>query len=371
LWEERVVVSPVPFRRVAALLVAGVLVAACAAASTPSPAPTAAPPAAASTAVSAAPKGELPKPELAAIRLGLSAGGEMSQFALVQANVLKIFDKYGLTSTVSSFEGEAKAVGALQAGQIDVGIAGPGSAMSSQISDVPLVILSANATFLTDDIVCSATVKTPADAKGKKLAVSSFGGTSHASALLGIKAMGLGAADMVVTVVGGEGARVAALKGGSIDCAVVDKARQSEMKGLGLNIVASIYNPPQPFGRSTVAVTKAFLAKNPNTVLVAVAAILEGQNMIWTDTPGTAQRFATWLQSKVETTTPLVTEFQAVGNRSMLWKDEIFTNGKKVLATVNPDIIDVDPAKAMDHSLLQKLLDIGFYDKINNPAKTP
>jgi ABC-type nitrate/sulfonate/bicarbonate transport system substrate-binding protein len=355
----------------AALAVSGVLVAACAAASTPSPAPTAAPTAAASTAATAAPKGELPKPELSAIRLGLSAGGEMSQFALVQASMAKVFEKYGISSTISSFEGEAKAVGALQAGQIEVGIAGPGSAMSSQLTDVPLVILSANATFLTDDIVCSATVKTPADAKGKKLAVSSFGGTSHASALLGIKAMGLGAADMVVTVVGGQAARIAALKGGSVDCAVVDKSIQADMKAAGLNIVASIYNPPQPFGRSTVAVTKAFLQKNPNTVLVAVAAILEGQNMIWTDTTGSAQRFATWLQSTVDKTTPLVTEFQAVGERSMMWKDEIFTNGKKVLATVNPDIIDVDPAKAMDHSILQKLLDIGFYDKINNPDRTP
>lgn len=362
--------SAIPVRRLAALAVCGVLAAACTAApSTPSPAPTARP--ATAAPATAAPKGELPKPELSAVRLGFSAAGEMSQFAGIQASMAKVFDKYGLSSTVSSFEGEAKAVGALQAGQIDVGIAGPGSALSSQLTDVPVIIIAANATFLTDDIVCSAAIKSAADAKGKKLAVSSFGGTSHASALLGIKAMGLGAADMTVTVIGGEGLRVAAVKGGSADCAVVDRVRQAEMKGLGFNIVASIYNPPQPFGRSTTAVTKAFLEKNPNTVLVALAAILEGQNMVWTDTTGTAQRFATHLQSTIDVTGPRVAEFQGVGNRSLLWKDEIFTNGKKVLAAVNPDIIDVDNAKAQDASLLKKLLDTGFYEKINNPSTTP
>ena len=67
-------------RRLAALVAIGSLVVACSGASTP--APTAAPPAASgSPAASAAAKGELPKPELTTLRLGTSAGTEMSQFA--------------------------------------------------------------------------------------------------------------------------------------------------------------------------------------------------------------------------------------------------------------------------------------------------
>jgi NitT/TauT family transport system substrate-binding protein len=363
--------SAVPARRFAALAVAGALVVGCTAASTPTPAATAGPTAAGTAGASVAAKGELPKPELSALRLGFSAAGEMSQFAGIQASMAKVFDKYGISSTVSSFEGEAKAVGALQAGQIDVGIAGPGSAMSSQLTDVPLIIISMNASFLTDDLVCTAAVKTAADVKGKKVAISTFGGTSHASALLSLKSINLAATDAQITQVGGQAARVAALKGGSVDCAVVDKSIQGDMIASGLNIVAKVYQPPQPFGRSSTAVTKAFLEKNPNTVLVALAAILEGQNMIWTDTPGTSQRFAQWLQTTVDKTTPLVTEFQAVGNRSLLWTDEVFVNGKKILASVNPDVITVDISKAQDKTLLQKLIDNGFYDKINNPARTP
>jgi NitT/TauT family transport system substrate-binding protein len=357
-----------PFR-FGALAIAGALVAACTAAATPSPAPTAAPTAGPTGAASpTAATGELPKPELTTLRLGFSAAGEMSQFAGIQANMLKIYDKYGITTTVNSFEGEAKAVAALQAGQIDVGIAGPGSAMSSWLTDVPLIIFALNAGFLTDDIVCGPNIKTPADVKGKKLAISTFGGTSHAAALLGLKAMGLTATEAQITQIGGQGTRIAAVVGGSADCAVVDKSVQSEMIKQGLNIVAKVYEPPQPFGRSSTAVTKSFMEKNPNTVLVAAAAILEGGNMIWEDPTGTAQRFAQWLQTDVARTTPIVQDYLGVGNRSLMWTDEVFTNGKKILATVNPDVIDVDITKPQDKSILKKLLDGGFYAKINNPA---
>ncbi len=106
-------------------------------------------------------------------------------------------------------------------------------------------------------------------------------------------------------------------------------------------------------------------------MLVAVAASLEGQNLIWTDVPGSAQRWAQWAQTDVATATPLVTEFQTVGNRSLNFKDEAFINAQKVIATVNPDIIDVKISDAYDRSFLQKLVDNGFYDKIGNPAKTP
>jgi ABC-type nitrate/sulfonate/bicarbonate transport system substrate-binding protein len=306
------------------------------------------------------------------LRLGFSAGGEMSQFAGNQASILKIFDKYGISTTVTGFEGDGRTVAAMQAGQIDVGFTGSGSALSSQLGDAPVVIIAISATILTDDLVCAPAVKAAADVKGKKIAISTFGGTSNASALLALKALNLSAADATITQVGGQAARIAAVKGGSADCAVVDKVQAPDMIAAGLNIVASIWKPPvQPFGRSGMSVTKKFAAANPNTTLVAVAAVLEAQNLIWTDSTGTAQRFATWLQTTPDKALPLVTDFQAVGNRSMMWKDEAFINSQKVIAAVNPDIIDVKVADAFDRQYLQKLLDTGFYAKINNPATTP
>jgi ABC-type nitrate/sulfonate/bicarbonate transport system substrate-binding protein len=350
------------------LSLVGALVTACTAAATPSAAPSAAPTAATSAGASAAPQGELPKPEVTSIKIGVSAASENSQFAATNAVMAKIFEKYGLTATVTGFEGEGKAVAALQAGQIDMGIASPASTMSSQLTDVPLEVIAVGAAFLTDDLICAPAIKTAADVKGKKVAISTFGGVSHASALLALKSLKLSASDAVITQVGGQTARVAAIKGGSVDCGVVDKSIESEMLAAGLNVVAKVYEPPQAFARSSTSVTRAFLQKNPNTVLVALAATLEGQNLFWTDTAGTIQRFAQWTQSDAAKVTPVIQDFLNVGNRSMMWTDEVFTNAQKVIVGVNPDIIDVDIQKAQDKTILKKLLDIGFYQKIGNPA---
>jgi ABC-type nitrate/sulfonate/bicarbonate transport system substrate-binding protein len=354
-----------------AILAIGGLVAACTAASTP--APTQAPTPAATTGASpSAATGELPKPEKASVKLGMAAGGEISTFAQIQASQLKLFEKYGLAVELVSFEGSAKAVGALQAGQVEIAITDFGSTLSSQLTDVKLVAVGSNATTLTDDLVCLSAIKGAADVKGKRVAVSTFGGVSHAAALLALKALNLGPTDAAITQVGGQGARIAALKGGSIECGIVDKNSSGPLVAEGMNIVASIWKPPtQPFGRSAMIVTKTFLAQNPNTVLVALAASLEGQNTIWTDTMGSATRWGQWAQIDATKALPFVTDFQAVGNRSMNFKDEAFTNAQKVIAAVNPDIIDVKITDAFDRSLLEKLVQIGFYSKINNPVTAP
>ena len=355
--------------RLGTLIIAGALLAACTAASTPQPTAAPAPTAGGSPASSpTAAAGELPKPELTTLRLGVSAASEMSQFAGTNAMMAGVFDKYGIKATVSGFEATAKAVAALQSGQIDIGIADTTSAMASQLGDVPFVVIGVAAAFLTDDLVCGASIKGPADVKGKKVAIGSFGSIAYASALLALRSMQLATTDVQITQVGGQTARVAAVKAGSVECAVVDKSIQNEMVAAGLNIVAKVYEPPQPYARSSTAVTEAFLEKNPNTVLVSLAAILEGQNLIWADTTGTAQRFAEWTQTDLAKATPVVQDFLTVGNRSMLWTDEFFVNAKKTVAAINPDVIDVDIQTAQDKSLITSLLDGGFYTKIGNPA---
>lgn len=360
------ITSTKPFR-LAALAAIAIVVGACSTSATPAPVATTAP-SAAPSASPTAPAGELPKPELANVKIGLSAGGEMSQFSGELAASQKIYEKYGLTAEVTVFEGDGKAVSALQAGQVDIAFTGTSSAISSQLTDAPYVILAVNAMVVTDDLVCQSAIKTKDDLKGKKIAISTFGGSSNASALLAVKSLDMKLTDVVITQVGGEGARVAALVGGSIDCAVVDQVREPEMTAQGFSILVQLKKAAIAYGRSGVGVLKEWLAKNPNTALVAVAAILEAQNLIWEKPDVAAADFATFTQIDADKATTQVKDFQTVGNRSLMWTDEAFKNAQKVIAIINPDIIDVNLADAYDRSLLEKLVSLGFYEKIAAPV---
>lgn len=355
--------------RLLTLIVAGgTLFAAC---SGTSAAPSVAPSAAPSEAASAAPSvelGQLPVPEQTSVKIGLSVT-EMSQFASKLAEVEGIYKKNGITNVeVSVFEGDGKTMQALQAGQLDVAMVGVSSSISSQVTDAPVVTLSVNAVILTDDIVSTKDIKTADDLKGKAVAISTFGGTSNGSALLGIKALGLTTSDVVITQVGKQDVRIAALQGGSVGAAVVDSNLEEDMKAQGFNILVQLKEAGLQWGRSGMAVRKDWYKANPNTALVLVASALEAQNMVWTNPDEVAAKFAEFNQIDIEKAKAQVADFQTIGNRSMTWKDDAFQNPKEVLATVNPDIANVPIADAYDRSILEKLKTIGFYEKIGSPA---
>jgi ABC-type nitrate/sulfonate/bicarbonate transport system substrate-binding protein len=116
-------------------------------------------------------------------------------------------------------------------------------------------------------------------------------------------------------------------------------------------------------------VTEEWLAENPNTATVVAASVLEAQNLIWTDPDTASEYYAEFTQSSVEDAKALITEFQEIGNRPMTWSDEAFENPKAVLATVNPAMEDVPVTDAFDRSVLQGLIDSGFYEANGIPTE--
>ena len=311
----------------------------------------------------------LPAPEKKSLKIGLSTGGEASQYAEYLANQLGYYKSIGGFDNVevTGLQGDAKAVQALVAGGVDMAVVGVSGAINSQITDTPLKIVSINGVVLTDMLVCGKDVKTAADVKGKQIAISSFGSTAHGSTLLLLQGLGLTDKDVTLTQVGNQDARLAAVKSGSVACAPIDLGRKQEILDAGLNNLIDNKNPDLPWGRSGLAVTKQFLEANPNTVLAAVASALAAQNYAFTNPDDTAAKFAEYSQSDAADAKAVIDDFVTWANRSMGWSDAAFDNPKKVLAAVNPEMANVNVADAQDKSFLQKLADMGFYAQINDP----
>lgn len=365
--------SSTPLRLTALVAVASLALAACGSSTTPEPSTATTAPTATTAATSGptAEPGALPAPELTSIKIGLSVT-EMSEFAPTFAQKLGLFAKYGITNVdISTFEGDAKVMGALQAGQIDIGFNGTSSVISSQLTDAPAVAVGVEAVILTDDLVCQAGIDSADKVKGKTIAISSFGGTSNGSALLSLKALGLSATDGVMTIVGGQSSRLAALAAGSVDCAVVDSNLESQMIDQGFSIAAKLKDSGISWGRAGMDVLKEWAAKNPNTLLVALAATVEGQNAIWTSTDAATIAYAEFTSLSQDDARAQVLDFQDIGNRSMTWTDEAFNNPRKVLAAINPDVVDVDVTSAFDRGPINSLITGGFFDKIGNPIPNP
>ncbi len=350
------------FRLLPALVAAGMVFAACSSAATP--VPTVAP--SATAAATKITDGTLPKPELAALKLGASIQ-EPSQFAPKLAEMAGIYEKYGLKVTVTTFNADGDALQAMLSGQTDVGDVSASGLINSQLTDSPATQLTVQKVKVIDGMFCSKDIKTAADMKGKSVAVSTLGGTAHASVLLALDGLKLTEKDVLVTAVGGQAVRVAALKGGSIACAPVGMDLAKDLTGLGFNLLIDLSKSDLPYPSTGLAALNTWLKKNPNTALVVTAANLEAQNMIWTDPQKAAGYWATYAQIDQAKALTLITGAQDQLQRSLRWTLNSFQFTQKVMAIVTPGIMTVDPTKAMDLSYLQKLEDIGFYKKINNP----
>jgi ABC-type nitrate/sulfonate/bicarbonate transport system substrate-binding protein len=312
--------------------------------------------------------GSLPTPEKTDIKMGLSVT-ETSQFAAQLALMAGIYEKNGLNVETTVFEGDGKVMQALQAGQLDVGFGGTSAYITSQTTDVPVKGLAVNAVILTDELVSTADVTDAEALRDKCVAVSTFGGTSHGAVILALEALGLTPDDVVITEVGGQSARIAALQGGACAAAPVDAARHEEMADLGFNFLVNLKEAALPWGRSGLGVTEEWLAANPNTATVVAASVLEAQNMMWTDPDKAAEYYAEFTQTSLEDAKALILEFQETGNRPMTWTDEAFENPKKVLTAVNPDMADVPVTEAFDRSVLEGLIASGFYEANGIPTE--
>ena len=354
--------------RVLALLVSAALFAACSSGPGATTAPATAAPADSAPPAESADPGALPTPEKTDLKIGLSVT-ETSQFAAQLAKMAGIYEKNGLTVETTVFEGDGKVMQALQAGQLDIGFGGTSSFITSQTTDAPVKGLAVNAVILTDELVSTADVKTADDLRGKCVAVSTFGGTSHGAVILALKALDLTPEDVVITEVGGQSAGIAALQGGSCAAAPVDAAKHEEMAGLGFNFMVNLKEAALPWGRSGMGVTEEWLAANPNTATVVAASVLEAQDMMWTDPDKAAEYYAEFTQDTVENAKALILEFQEIGNRPMTWTDDAFENPKQVLATVNPAMAGVPVTDAFDRSVLQGLMDSGFYEAHDIPTE--
>ena len=346
------------------VIAAGLIASACGGGAA-NPSPTASTGASASASAAA---GTLPKPEQTSIKIGISAPTEPVQYAEKLADQLGYYKELGFTSvTITGFEGDGKALQALVAGQLDFFVGGSSTAISSQLTDTPVKVLSMNSVLNTDGLYCKSNIKTKEDVKGKSIAISTFGGTSHGSALIAAQLLGYTSKDVVIKEVGNEGTRVAALKGGSVDCAVIGLQQDAALKAAGLNLIVDVTKGGQ-WGRSGLMARTDYIQKNPNTVLDVVAAAVRAQNYMWTNNADVIPLFVQWTQQKTEDATVAVKAFPDYGLRSMIFTVEAFKAPQQVLSAVNPPVANVDLTKCFDTSFLQKLVSNGFYAKYSIPT---
>jgi NitT/TauT family transport system substrate-binding protein len=145
-------------------------------------------------------------------------------------------------------------------------IYGAGTAFLAAVRGAPVKILSHDFKSVLFYLMGQPNVQSAKDLRGKKIAVSSLGGTGAASARASIKALGLDPdKDVTYIVIGAASVRMAAMEAGSIEAAIMPVPWNFRMKQKGFKDLIFAGNVmSQPL--TGIATTKDKIEKNPDQV---------------------------------------------------------------------------------------------------------
>ena len=151
-------------------------------------------------------------------------------------------------------------------------IYGAGTAFLAAVRGAPVKILSHDFKSVLFYLMAQPAVRSAKDLKGKKIAVSSLGGTGAASARACLKALELDPdKDMTFIVIGAASVRMAAMESGSVEAAIMPVPWNSRMKQKGFREMVFAGNViSQPL--TGIATSKEKIEKNR----AQVAKVLRG-----------------------------------------------------------------------------------------------
>ena len=196
------------------------------------------------------------------IRIGSSVIGFSSLMSYF-ARDLKFFEREGLDAKIIYAQTNV-GLAALTAGNFDYSNLTT-SADEATLRGMPLRLIA----------VTNADITKISELKGKKLGVSSFGGTSYSAALYVLKHFGLRPKeDVTLLATGGTTERIAALKHGSVDAAVIPAPGDMKAEQEGFKILmdaGAVYKLPNGGMSTTVAKIK----QNPAEVRRVVRALVQ------------------------------------------------------------------------------------------------
>lgn len=198
-----------------------------------------------------------------------------------------IFRANGLDVNLQSINGGAQTSAALLANQVQIAQFGGSEALGAVAGGADLVVVGNMAPVYPYILYAQKNIKTVADLKGKKVAVSNAGGSSDIATRSALRSVGLDPdKDVNIVAVGSHSNRTAALLSGQVDAGVDDPPEDEELVKAGLNPVIDLASQKLPTANTGIIVQRSFLNANKDTVQAYVDATIQARAKMKTDKDG-------------------------------------------------------------------------------------
>lgn len=213
------------------------------------------------------------------------------------AKETKLFEKHGLDVDVVLIESGTITIQALIAGETDIAMGGGTVAVSSALGGSDLVSIASIESRLPYGLLAQKEIKSIAQLKGKKHAISRFGSVSDLGSRLILQKYGLVPdKDITLLQIGGTSTRLAALSKGTVDSTILTPEFFLLAKKAGFTILVDPTQYKIDFPQLEVITTRGFLKNRPEIASRYMRAIVEAIHNYKSDREGSIRALGKYLR---------------------------------------------------------------------------
>jgi NitT/TauT family transport system substrate-binding protein len=220
----------------------------------------------------------LPKPDEASIKVRLGTCSLTGAFIHLGTAIDNgIFDKYGLRVEHVAFRGSGVSLAALNADEIQFLSCAASATLPGIVTGIDAKFIGSQLVGLPWVVLGRNDIRSPADLKGKTIAVSRAGDLSHRLAMEVLKKFKIGPRDVTIQPVGGTGQMEGyrAMVSDQVQAVLVSPPLDAIGKRDGFNIVYRLKDLGIPFVYSSLHANMKSILTRPVAVQRFVAAIAD------------------------------------------------------------------------------------------------
>ena len=281
-----------------------------------------------------------------------------------------LFRKHGLDMQFILMPRNPLAVAALLAGEIDAAIVGPGHVINAASSGVDLIGIANLKQKLDYRLAARPEIKSKEDLRGKRIAVSGPGSTSHLQALLALQDLNVdlvGSTLAFITIPGTEINRRLALETGGIDVTALTGSVGDLYGNKGYTVLYNSKNTGATLPQTMLVTTRRIAAAKPQvieaylkTFVEAIAVTLDPANKELVMRLQMTNLRLTSSADAEEAYHSVINSYERAPHTSV----EGMKRLQKLMAQITPKIADVRVETVVDTSFMNKLESSGYIQSL-------
>ena len=213
-------------------------------------------------------------------------------------------------------------------------------------------------------------VRQPADLKGKRVAISTFGSGSHLAAEVALQVLGLDPVrdKIAIMQVGTQADRVAALVSGRVDATPLEPGFGQSARDKGLTVISDLTKLDAPYLNTVIVASRRYAKENPQIIESFLKGTIDG--LAFLPNPANERAVKSVLARRLKLTTPQSIQVMYDTTLEIHAKTKVpnapvagVQNMIDVLLRINPRLAKVKATDLIDSSFIERLEKSGYINE--------